>query len=112
MIQLLRRFLRPYGRALIVIVLLLFLQAVGNLYLPTLNADIINNGVVTGNIRNIIVTGAIMLAVTLLLGICSIIAVYFSARTAMQFGRDVRASMFTKVQSFSCMRSTSSARRR
>ncbi len=101
MIQLLRRFLRPYGRALIVIVLLLFLQAVGNLYLPTLNADIINNGVVTGNIRNIIVTGAIMLAVTLLLGICSIIAVYFSARTAMQFGRDVRASMFTKVQSFS-----------
>ena len=62
MIQLLRRFLRPYGRALIVIVLLLFLQAVGNLYLPTLNADIINNGVVTGNIRNIIVNAAYLAA--------------------------------------------------
>ncbi len=101
MTQLLRRFLRPYRRALIVIVVLLFLQAVGNLYLPTLNANIINNGVVTGDIHNIVVTGAIMLAVTLALGICSVIAVYYSARTAMRFGRDVRASMFQKVQSFS-----------
>lgn len=101
MTQLLRRFLRPYGRALVVIVALLFLQAVGNLYLPTLNANIINNGVVTGDIHYIVVTGAIMLAVTLALGVCSVVAVYYSARTAMRFGRDVRASMFEKVQSFS-----------
>lgn len=101
MTGLLRRFLRPYGRALSIVVSLLFLQAVANLYLPTLNADIINNGVVKGDIHYIITIGALMLAVTAVLGICSVIAVYFSAQTAMRFGRDVRASMFEKIQSFS-----------
>jgi len=101
LIKLLRNHLGPFKWLLVGIVFFQFLQTLGTLFLPTLNADIINNGVVTGNIRNIIVPGAIMLAVTLLLGICSIIAVYYSARTAMRFGRDVRASMFKKVQSFS-----------
>jgi len=72
-----------------------------NLYLPTLNADIINDGVVTGDIDYIIEVGGIMLAVSLALGITSVIAVYFSARTAMSFGRDVRAAMFHRVQGFS-----------
>ena len=84
-----------------IVVLLLFLQAVGNLFLPTLNADIINNGVVTGDIHYIVMTGALMLGITLALAVCSVTAVYFSAKTAMRFGRDVRASMFRKVQSFS-----------
>ena len=101
MIQLLRRFLRPYRGALVIVVLLLFLRAVGNLFLPTLNADIINNGVVTGDIHYIVMTGALMLGITLALAVCSVTAVYFSAKTAMRFGRDVRASMFRKVQSFS-----------
>ncbi len=72
-----------------------------NLYLPTLNADIINDGVVTGDIGYIVRIGAIMLGVSLALGVTSVIAVYFSARTAMSFGRDVRASMFNRVQGFS-----------
>ncbi len=101
MISLLRRFLRPYARTLIVIVGLLLVQAMANLYLPTLNADIINDGVVTGDIDYIIRVGGIMLAVSLALGVCSVIAVYYSARTAMSFGRDVRAAMFTRVQGFS-----------
>ncbi|MFZ1652861.1 MAG: ABC transporter ATP-binding protein [Candidatus Nanopelagicales bacterium] len=101
MVSLLRRFLRPYGRALTVVIVLVFLQAMANLFLPTLNADIINNGVVKGDIRYIITIGAVMLAVTFGLGICSVVAVYYSARTAMGFGRDVRASMFGRVQEFS-----------
>ena len=101
MISLLRPFLRPYRRTLVVIVGLLLIQAMANLYLPTLNADIINDGVVTGDIDYIIEVGGIMLAVSLALGITSVIAVYFSARTAMSFGRDVRAAMFHRVQGFS-----------
>jgi ATP-binding cassette subfamily B multidrug efflux pump len=98
---LLRRFLNPYRRVLVVIVVLLLIQAMGNLYLPTLNADIINDGVVTGDIDYIIYVGGLMLAVSLALGITSVIAVYFSARTAMRFGRDLRAAMFERVQGFS-----------
>ncbi len=65
-------------------------QAIANLYLPNLNADIIDNGVVKGDIPYIVRTGAFMLVVTFLLAICAIIAVYWSAKTAMGFGRDVR----------------------
>ena len=101
MIRLLRQFLRPYRRALVLVVALLFVQAIANLYLPTLNAEIINRGVVTGDIPVILRIGALMLVVTLALGVTSIIAVYYSAPTSMRFGRDVRAAMFTKVERFS-----------
>ncbi len=99
--RLLRRYLQPYGRQLSLVVVLLTVQALANLYLPNLNADIINNGVVKGDIGYIVQVGALMLLVTLLLGICSIIAVYWSAKTAMAFGRDVRAAIFQKVLAFS-----------
>ena len=101
MVRLLRTYLQPYKRALALVVVLLFVQALANLYLPTLNADIINNGVVTGNISHIVQIGLLMLAVTLGLGICSVVAVYYSARTAMAFGRDVRGAMFSTVEGFS-----------
>ncbi|MFI0432697.1 MAG: ABC transporter ATP-binding protein [Candidatus Nanopelagicales bacterium] len=101
MIALLRRFLRPYSRSLVIVVLLLLVQAMANLFLPTLNADIINKGVVTGDIGYIWRIGVVMLAVTAALGVTSVAAVYFSARTAMGFGRDVRAALFAKVQRFS-----------
>lgn len=101
MISLLRQFLRPYSRSLVIVLLLLLVQALATLYLPTLNADIINYGVLTGDIGYILWIGAAMLAVTLVLGVTSIIAVYFSARTAMAFGRDVRAALFNRVQGFS-----------
>jgi ATP-binding cassette subfamily B multidrug efflux pump len=100
-IPLLATYLRPYRRALVLVITLLFVQAVANLYLPELNADIINNGVVKGDIEYIVRTGAIMLGVTVVLGVCAIVAVYWGARVAMGFGRDVRRALFRKVESFS-----------
>ena len=101
MIRLLAAFLRPYWRALILVIALLMIQAFANLYLPELNADIINNGVAKGDTDYIIQTGGVMLVVTVLLGIASIIAVYWGAKTAMAFGRDVRGAIFRSVESFS-----------
>jgi ATP-binding cassette, subfamily B, multidrug efflux pump len=100
-IDLLRKFLRPYRREISIVVVLLFAQTMANLYLPSLNADIINKGVVTGDIGVIVQIGLVMLAVTLVLGVISIVTVYFSARTAMAFGRDVRTALFTRVEAFS-----------
>jgi ATP-binding cassette subfamily B protein len=100
-IRLLARFLRPYRPQLALVMFLLFVQAIANLYLPELNADIINNGVARGDTDYIVRTGGFMLAVTFALGIASIIGVYWSARTAMAFGRDVRSAVFRAVESFS-----------
>ncbi len=100
MIGLLRRFLAPYRGPLAIVIVLLLVQAIGNLYLPELNADIINNGVVTGDVGYIVRVGLGMLAVTLVLGVTAIVGVYYSARTAMAFGRDVRGAMFRSVQRF------------
>jgi ATP-binding cassette subfamily B protein len=80
---------------------LLLIQSIGNLYLPTLNGDIINNGVAKGDNGYILSTGAFMLLVSLVVGVTSIVAVYFAARTAMGFGRDVRSAIFRTVESFS-----------
>ncbi len=101
MIALLRERLTPYWRQILLVLGLLFVQAITNLYLPTLNADIINNGVVKGDTHYIMVTGALMLGVTLVLVIATVIAVYWGSKTAMAFGRDVRALLFRKVESFS-----------
>jgi ATP-binding cassette subfamily B protein len=84
-----------------VVIVLVTVQAIANLYLPNLNADIINNGVVKGDTGYIVRTGALMLLITFLLGVCAIIAVYFGSRTAMAFGRDVRSAIFRRVMSFS-----------
>jgi ATP-binding cassette subfamily B multidrug efflux pump len=101
MIALLRTHLRPYTRQIVITIALLLVSAIGNLYLPTLNGEIINEGVVKGDTAFIIQTGALMLVVTLILGIASIGAVYFGARTAMGLGRDLRSAIFRKVESFS-----------
>jgi ATP-binding cassette subfamily B protein len=101
MTGLLSRYLRPYRMQITLVVTLLGVQAIANLYLPDLNADIINNGIAKGDNDYIIRTGAVMLGVTLLLGVASVIAVFFAARTAMGFGRDVRTAIFRKVQTFS-----------
>ncbi len=101
MTTLLRAFLRPYRVQVSIVVLLLLVQAVGQLWLPTLNAQIINNGVITGNTAYIVRTGGVMLVVTLLLGGCAVVGSYFSAIAAMGFGRDVRAALFRRVESFS-----------
>ncbi len=101
LVRLLRAYLRPHTRPIAAIVALQFIQTLATLYLPTLNADIIDNGVVKGDTDYILRVGGVMLAVTLLQMVCAIGAVYFSARTAMALGRDVRAAVFDRVQSFS-----------
>src|SRR5206468_10427551 len=93
--------LRPYRRDVALVMLFQFLQTLATLYLPTLNADIIDNGVVKGDTGYIMRIGGFMLAVTLAQIACSIVAVYFGARTAMALGRDVRAAIFHRVQDFS-----------
>jgi ATP-binding cassette subfamily B multidrug efflux pump len=98
---LLTQFLRPYRRQLVVVLVLLLLQAMGNLYLPSLNADIINNGVLTGDLGYIVRVGAVMLVVTLLVGTFAVVGVYFSAQSAMAMGRDVRRALFGTVETFS-----------
>jgi ATP-binding cassette subfamily B multidrug efflux pump len=101
MLRLLKTYLRPYWKQITLIVGLLLVQAIANLYLPNLNADIINNGVAKGDAPYIMSVGGFMLGVTLLLGTASIVAVYWSSKTAMAFGRDVRGALFRKVQTFS-----------
>jgi ATP-binding cassette subfamily B protein len=101
MTKLLPRYLWPYRLPLAIVLVLVAVQALANLYLPNLNADIINNGVVKGDTGYIIRTGGFMLLITLGLGICSVIAVYFGSKVAMSFGRDVRSAIFRKVMDFS-----------
>ncbi|MDX6428551.1 MAG: ATP-binding cassette, subfamily multidrug efflux pump [Streptosporangiaceae bacterium] len=101
LIRLLRVHLRPYRKPMALIVLLQLVQTLAMLYLPTLNADIIDNGVVTGDTGYILRLGGVMMAVSLVQIACAISAVYFGARTAMALGRDVRASLFDRVQAYS-----------
>lgn len=101
LIRLLRAHLKPYSRPISLLVLLQLVSTIAALYLPTLNADIIDDGVVKGDTGYILQIGAVMIAVTLAQAACSIGAVYYGARTAMAVGRDIRASVFDRVQSFS-----------
>ncbi|RYJ23905.1 lipid A export ATP-binding/permease protein MsbA [Streptomyces sp. L-9-10] len=93
--------LRPYAGTLALVVLLQLIQTLSTLYLPTLNADIINNGVLTGDTGHVLSTGGVMLAVTLLQILAAGAAVYFGARVAMGAGRDLRSAVFSRVQDFS-----------
>ncbi|MCI4064235.1 ABC transporter ATP-binding protein/permease [Micromonospora sp. R77] len=101
LIRLLRDRLRPYRRVLAGVVLLQFVGTIASLYLPSLNADIIDRGIARGDTGYIMRTGGWMLLVSLLQIACSIAAVYLGARTAMGFGRDVRAAIFGHVNRFS-----------
>ena len=82
-------------------VVLVLIQAIGNLYLPNLNADIINNGVAKGDLGYIWRTGAVMLGITLVLGVIAVAGVYWASLTSQGLGRDLRAVVFSRVQSFS-----------
>lgn len=95
------QYLKPYQKQLFLVMALLLVQAIANLYLPGLNADIINNGIARGDTEYILKTGGFMLLVTLLLAACSVVSVYWGSKTAMSFGRDLRSDVFRKVQSFS-----------
>ncbi|MFF7153339.1 ABC transporter transmembrane domain-containing protein [Streptomyces sp. NPDC008139] len=101
LIRLLRAHLGPYKRPIGLLVLLQLVQTIATLYLPTLNADIIDNGVVKGDTGYIVELGGVMIGVTVVQVCCAIGAVFFGARTSMAVGRDIRASVFDRVQSFS-----------
>jgi ATP-binding cassette, subfamily B, multidrug efflux pump len=101
LIRVLRTYLRPYRGPITLVVALQLVQTLATLYLPTLNADIIDNGVVRGDIGYIMHTGGVMLAITLAQILGSLGAVYFGARTSMAVGRDLRLSIFERVQDFS-----------
>ncbi|MEU9641400.1 ABC transporter ATP-binding protein [Streptomyces sp. NPDC048188] len=101
LIRLLRTYLRPYKKPIALLVALQFLQTCASLYLPTLNADIIDDGVVKGDSGYILSYGALMIGISLVQVVCNIGAVFYGARTAAALGRDLRAAVFDRVQSFS-----------
>lgn len=99
--RLLSTYLRPYKRELMLVVLFQLVATAAALYLPSLNADLIDNGVTKGDTGYILWTGGVMLLVTVVQIVCSIGSVYFGARAAMGFGRDVRRAVMHQVGSFS-----------
>lgn len=101
LISLLATYLRPYRRELSAVVALQLVATAAALYLPSLNADLIDDGVTKGDIGYIVSTGGLMLLVTVAQIICSIGSVFFGARAAMGFGRDVRRAVMRQVTSFS-----------
>ena len=101
LIPLLRKYLRVYRGPLTAVIIFQLIGTIASLYLPALNAEIIDDGVAKGDTGFILSTGMVMLAITVLQIVCTIIAVYFGARTAMGFGRDVRAALFHQVGTFS-----------
>jgi ATP-binding cassette, subfamily B, multidrug efflux pump len=101
LVRVLRAYLRSYKVPLLLVVALQLVGTIASLYLPSLNADIIDNGIAKGDTGYILTAGAWMLLWTLLQIACSIGAVFYGARTAMAFGRDVRAGVFHRVGEFS-----------
>ncbi|WP_160663508.1 ABC transporter ATP-binding protein [Pseudarthrobacter sp. ATCC 49987] len=99
--KLLVEYLRPQRRLLLAVVVFQLAASIASLYLPTLNADIIDQGVARGDTDYIMRTGGEMLMITLLQIACTIAAVYFGAKAAMALGRDVRGAIFTRVAEFS-----------
>jgi ATP-binding cassette, subfamily B, multidrug efflux pump len=101
LLALLRQYIRPYRRLVAVLMVLQLISTLAMLYLPTVNAAIIDDGVAKGDTAIIVRLGAVMLAVTGLQVLCSIGTVYFGSRTGMGFGRDLRSAMFHHVTTFS-----------
>ena len=101
LLALVRRYVRPYRRLVAAVMVLQTVSTLASLYLPTVNAAIIDDGVAKGDTGLISRLGLVMLAVTALQGGCAIGAVYFGSRTGMGLGRDVRAAMFGHITTFS-----------
>ena len=95
------KFLRPYKWWVLLTVVFIALQSLSDLYLPDLNATIIDDGVMKGDIGSILIFGGVMLLVALLVGVCTLGTTYFSTKASLAYGRDMRLALFTKVQSFS-----------
>lgn len=101
LLALLRQYIRPYRRLVAVLMVLQLISTLASLYLPTVNAAIIDDGVAKGDTATIGRLGMVMLSVTGLQVLCAVAAVYFGSKTGMGFGRDLRAAMFDHVTTFS-----------
>ena len=101
LIPLLRTYLAPYKKQIAALVILQLVSTLAALYLPSLNADIIDNGVTTGDTGYILSAGALMLVVSAVQIVCSVAAVFLGARAAMSVGRDLRGAILHRVGTFS-----------
>jgi ATP-binding cassette subfamily B multidrug efflux pump len=101
LLKLLGTYLKPHWKLLIGVVIFQLASSIAILWLPSLNASIIDNGVIKGDTGYILRFGGIMLLVTLAQVACSIVAVYFGAKAAMSLGRDLRGEIFHRVSVFS-----------
>jgi ATP-binding cassette, subfamily B, multidrug efflux pump len=101
LLALLRQYIRPYRRLVAALMALQLISTLASLYLPTVNAAIIDDGVAKGDTSTIVNLGLLMLAVTGLQVLCAVGATYFGSRTGMGFGRDLRSAMFNHVTTFS-----------
>ena len=93
------KYMRPYRGRAIIMLILLFLQVLGTLYVPTLTANIVNRGIVAGDIEQVFRTGGFMLAVAILVAGVSVLETYLSTSTFAAVGRDIRSALFRKSQS-------------
>ena len=89
------KFIKPYTWWVVWTVIFIALQSLSDLYLPDLNATIIDAGVMQGDVRTILVYGGIMLLVALLVGVCTLGTTYFSTKASLAYGRDMRLALFT-----------------
>ena len=94
------RFLKPYWWQVIILVLSTAVQVWTTLRLPALMADIINDGIVTGNIDYIWMTGLTMIGLTIISALASLLSSYFAARVGTSYARDIRTAIFTKIVNF------------
>ena len=101
LVKLIGRFLRPHLALIVGVVVFQLIQSIASLYLPSLNADIIDKGIATGDTGYILRVGALMLGITLVQIAAAVTAVYFGAKAAMAFGRDLREAIFVQVGTFS-----------
>lgn len=97
----LMKFLSPYKGRVCIMILLLFIQVIGTLYIPTLTADIVNNGIAAGNLEYVLETGGLMLIVALATAIFSTCGTFTSTYISTALGKDIRGALFRKAQDFS-----------
>lgn len=95
------RFLAPYRKRIAVMLFLLLLQVAGAFFIPTMTADIINHGILTGDLDYVLVTGSRMILTAVLVTVIAVSAAYLSASNSALIGRDIRNALFRKVQSLS-----------
>lgn len=95
------RFLKPYSISVIAVLVFLFFQSLAELYLPTLMSDLVDIGIVRGDIQYIFRVGSIMLVVAVGSAICTIAAGFLSAKSATGFGKDLRYTVFSRIESYS-----------